>query len=706
MPSESHAPRKSRPPKTIRVAIPPTRDPFVNTPLIAVGEGPDGKERFWTSTWNANVGTIAVLIDEDGEYRIYRFPPECPGFYSAVPESAKNLSQNPLRRQRLQREGGGQGATTRQCTGKALSRRSNAARRLHSRPKPGWGSEIDSNVLWLCGWLDKVVRLDLETGKWEAFDTGAPRALVFQGMAYDPATRKLFAAAFPYPDIVAFSFDTVAKKTVKIHKGFSPAHYMRFSFPNGDGTWSILLQTPGASLVKWDPRTEEVTAKDFSAGATGFRFLGDDANRRYFPGHGWYDPKTGEFDNIGPKPRTEASWIARFGNKAYGVAREGEFAEWDMTTGKVRTFGGGVVADADTLGANFTESGKALAVNLYGNFYRLDIATGALDLAKVLPTDSIGRVDCLQRIDSERLLGTPFITQRFWEVNLKTGKGADMGRAASGGGEVLQTWKIAGKVYMAAYTKAELVEYDPAKSARFPENPSIVARAPEGMRPVAAADDGRCIYYAASAHYGCLGSTLAKYDTKTGIASYAVNPLPNQQIVSLHYDKPSKTLICGTTYNADCCSAPPCETAALFARVNPADLSVESTFAAPAGFASANVAGPLGRGHYLCALQQDIPLLGGSDAEKYFILSLSDFRAPRPDRVLSFLSKLSAIMPAAKAGFFILETNGAIELWDMRKPERIKTLVGRFDGYRWKVDGDELYMAYPKEIVIQGIGSY
>jgi tRNA modification GTPase len=56
----------------------------------------------------------------------------------------KNLSQNPLRRPEAEREDGGQGATTRQCNEKALSRRSNVAPRLRSRPKPGWGSGIDS----------------------------------------------------------------------------------------------------------------------------------------------------------------------------------------------------------------------------------------------------------------------------------------------------------------------------------------------------------------------------------------------------------------------------------------------------------------------------------------------------------------------------------------------------------------------------------
>jgi len=71
--------------------------------------------------------------------------------YAGV-DYTKNLSQNPLCRPEAEREAGGQGATTRQCTENALSRRSNDARRLRSRPEPGWGSEIDSKGVDVSWW--------------------------------------------------------------------------------------------------------------------------------------------------------------------------------------------------------------------------------------------------------------------------------------------------------------------------------------------------------------------------------------------------------------------------------------------------------------------------------------------------------------------------------------------------------------------------
>ena len=643
MPEKTVSRPRGRASRVVRVPIPKCRDPFVNTPLVALGPGPDGAERFWISTWNANVGTTAVLIDELGRYRVFRFPAEFPGFYSACPETPDSL--------------------------------------------------------WLCGWLDVVVHLDLATGKWKSYKTGAPRALVFQGMAFDPATKKLFAAAFPSPDITAFSFDTVAKKPAKIFRGFSREHYMRFSFPNGDGTWSIILQTPAASLVRWDPRSDELASTPLPAGAAASRLISDAENRWYFPGLGWYDPKTGAFDAAGPRPETDGTWILRRENKAYGVTGNRDISEWDMATGKARTIIS--AADYDDFEVNFTASGKAVLVTLYGNFYRFDLATGALELAKTLPTDSVQRLDCLLRIDDRRLLGTPFITQRFWEVDLKTGEGRDCGRAAPGGGEVLQTWKVRDKVYMAAYTGGELVEYDPAKPARFPENPHVVADPPGGMRPVAAADDGRFIYYSCSAPYGKLGSVLTKYDTRTGLAVYAPDPIAQEQIVSLRFDRPSKRLICATTYNADCESAPAASDVCHFAVINPQTLAVEKSFAAPKGGDSASVIGPLGRGRYLCAVQKDIPLLGRAEDASWFVLDLADFRAPDPSALRPFPKGLDMILPGPRPGLFILKIGRSVELWDMTKNARVKTLAADFTGYRIAVDRDCLYLCYDKEIVVK-----
>ena len=148
------------------------------------------------------------------------------------------------------------------------------------------------------------------------------------------------------------------------------------------------------------------------------------------------------------------------------------------------------------------------------------------------------------------------------------------------------------------------MEYDPGRPARFPENPRVVADPPGGMRPVAAADDGRFLYYSCSREYGTLGSVLTKYDTRTGKAEYKADPLPDQQIQSLGYDRKTRSLLVGSTMDADCCSATPSSDRCFFAVIGAHDLEVRKRVQAPAGTRTARVLGSMGKGAFLCLKRQ------------------------------------------------------------------------------------------------------
>ncbi|MHC4886665.1 MAG: NHL repeat-containing protein [Planctomycetota bacterium] len=504
--------------KPLRIPIPPCRDPFVNTNLLRLTPNAEGRDRFWISSFNGAFGCLGVCVDEWGEHRIYRTNDfRHAGFYSAV--------------------------------------------------------QTSDNTLWLCGDLSRVVRLDLDTGVFETFPTGAPSALVFAGMIYDPKTAKLFFIAHPASGVTGVSFDTHTGKTVKVHAVKTSEHYMRSHFAHGDGTWSAVLHTPGLSFVRWDPATETIKPRSILAApdentniSLTYRMIADDDGRQYLPGRGWYNPRSGRIGR-GPHPEDDGiTWFARNETAAFGTPPgESEVHRWDLQTGRVRKLFS--AAKIGFLGSSLSRSGKVLCVSRTGTFTRHDAMTGELELSRRLDTNAVQNLDCVIRIDRDRLLGTPFITQRFWEANIRTGKGMDCGPAAPGGGEILRVWNVGGKIYMAAYAGGQLTEYDPALPANFPENPRVVAAPPTGMRPFAAADDGVRIFYACNHPYGQLGSIMTRYHTRTGAALYRDNPIPDQQIVSLFHEKASNSLLCGSSYMADGGSITPATDRTVLARL-------------------------------------------------------------------------------------------------------------------------------------------
>ncbi|MCE9589450.1 MAG: hypothetical protein K8S99_02885 [Planctomycetes bacterium] len=636
--------------RVLRAPIPPTRDPFINTPLIRLSPDPKtGADRFWITTWNSNVGTTAALVDEFGASRIYRLPlPNC-GFYSAV--------------------------------------------------------QTDDDTLWLCGDLARVVRFTLSTGKLEGFETGAPSSLVFQGMILDKPSGKLFAATFVQGTMAThgFVFDTRARRAVTALKLPTEGHYSRFGFPNGDGTHSLLLHLPGDHVIVWDPRKdafEGVTLRSeidlHDRDATSYWLAADERGRRYFPRHGWYNPATRRMENDGPRPEREMTVVARHGGEYIGcnwTPGSIKIAAWDIATGRVRDLC--ALENSTAHSFNTTRSGKVVAVSVYGVFHRADIKTGALECSRVLDTDSIGSTDCITRIDRDNVLGTPFITQRFWTLNIRTKKGEDLGRVAPGEGEIMRLCVAGGKVYMAAYTGAELMEYDPKKSARYPENPRVVAVPPGGLRPVAIVTDGRVIWYSSSNSYGHLGSVLTRYDTKTGLASYAVNPLGDYQVQSLHLEKKTRTLLVGANMNADCKSATPTQKTGVVGRIGADDLkAVGPTRPAPASAEWVHVLGPVAPGRWLAMI--DPP--GG----RQVYLLRDDLASTEPDEPRPLPAGWQAVY-AGKPGYFIIPNGKRLDLWDFRgaEPKLVRVLSpGPWDFRLISVEEGSVIFTTPREVVV------
>ena len=392
------------------------------------------------------------------------------------------------------------------------------------------------------------------------------------------------------------------------------------------------------------------------------------------------------------------TWFARHGTRAWGILPQGGDAHiglWDITTGKIRNLC--EIPNAALINAAVSRSGKVVAVTVYGEFLRFDGETGAIEMSRRLPTDAVNHIDCLRRIDSRRLLGTPFITQRFWEVDVRTKKGIDCGRAAPDFGEVLKTWKVRNRIYMAAYGGGELVEYDPARPPSFPENPRVVADPPGGMRPVAAADDGRCIYYSCSAEYGRLGSVLTRYDTRTGATLYRAHPLPDQQIGGLWYSRATRSLIASSTMRADCDSAPPASDLCYFARIAADTLEVIEKAPAPAGTRWTRVDGPARGGRVLCSCSGKY---GGSDSTRWFLIDPKAFAIPEVAQMQALPVNASQFLWAGRAGLFLMGIEGRLGVWDMEAQSCLRVVCRQPSAYRCEVQEGALYLIKQREILI------
>lgn len=637
--------------KVLKVKIPATRDPFVNAQLVPAGiDRKTGEERFWASTWNSNSGCIGALVTPTGKNKIFRFDYDKKqfGYYGA--------------------------------------------------------SYGGNDIMWLSGFLDEVMMLDLESGETKSWKTGLPHDLSASGLVYDSVTKKVFSAAYCMGDLKrkAFSFNTQSESVAATYEDIPlKNNQLRYSIRNNDGTYTFINAVPYVELLWWDPVNEkiEVISENFETENIGDYWTvvrrGDGAI--YIPHYGWFDPILRKFAE-GPMASREATWFALKDNMVYGAeyseSGNSTLYKWNMDTGKITRII--EIPDASTYNLRLTSDGQIVCINMYGYFYRINPDTCAIECSIKLETDAVGHIDCLYRINEERLLGTPFITQRFYEINLKTGEECDLGRATGGCGEVLKVKGFEGKIYMASYTKGQLVEYDPNLPANFPENPRVVVHPPQpAMRPVALCCDSESIYYSCSHEYGFLGSMLIKYTPAKGVSEFADNPVPDRMIRSMFYDEKSGSIIAGTTYQADCNSCVPKTDRCVLARIDAKSLKTAAVIEAPDTYENAVVCGLLKDNTYLCSFMGGInkKLWKGLDAGEF---KYCDYSLPEE------LNKYENInvLYAGKPGHFVVIAGDSIELWDLALGAKIKKICDASGYYNIFLQDSSMYLVYRQEIHI------
>jgi hypothetical protein len=532
---------------------PASPDPFVNAAMTSLGVGETGLERFWISSVNSLCGATSFLLDEEGEHRQYDWPIArgIRAIYSVAPE--------------------------------------------------------DTDTLWLAGGaLQHFIRLQLSSGQWEMYPWGAGR-FATAGMAFDADTGKLFCGA----QTALLSFDTRSRSVVRVYgDNEGPPenhHYDHWRLP--DGSYGFVLETPGLSFLRWDPRDESVRwqrlTEDQSHPAMGqVRHLKyTDGARVYLPHLGWLDGMTGELTPHDHPPRQEACWFGADGSHAVGARSDRltgsvTVLRWDLATGHTRELC--TLPDTNSLSLALTRSGKIVLVDLYGRFQRYDAESGELELTRHVGVAREHRCNAIVPVGAGRVAGTPFISQNFWVHDTSTGLGQCLGRAGGSLGQVDHAVAVGGKIYLAIYGGGQLTEYDPELPAGFPRNPHVVARNDQGQHGAGITTDGTVVWNAFKPRYGMLDGAMLRLDTSTGAATYRNGAVPGQHVLNPVYDSHSGQLVAGTCCLSDCETARPIHDTASAVALDPGTMDVRVQALAPAGVDTVLNHGPLGQGRWLC----------------------------------------------------------------------------------------------------------
>lgn len=614
---------------------PKTDDPFINCRLVSLGCGRDGVERFTISSLNMETGARTLVLDEDGRCRTYTWP-------------------GPMR--------------PRFCYGAAAGSR---------------------GTVWLGGGAASgpcLYRLELSSGTTRHYPAPAGH-FITSGMAYDPATRKVFTGC----GSAMVSFDTARGRYVRVYSQdeMGPCHFHYFHWRNRDGSYGFLMQTPGLSYVRWYPREErigvEVLIEDPRHPALSSLSHGlVSGGRVYLPHLGWLDGLTGRIERHPHPPREEAAWFGAIGGFVLGAQTQPtgdcRLLRWDARSGEVRAMA--TLPDQQGQAIALTRSGRVLAVDLTGTVRRFDART--LELQQTVRHEHrsahAGHVVCPAGRDL--IVGAPFITQGFWILDTRTGRGTDAGRAAGSFGQIDDALFVGGKVYFSAYGGGQLTEFDPRRPAAWPRNPRLVAKNDQGQHGAGMTTDGRVVWAAFRPRYGTLDGAMIRYDTRTGEARYRNAAIRNQHVLHPQWDPATRRLVAGTSFLSDAGTAVPTRDQVYAVVLDPIGMEVIKRAPAPRGLTQLAAVGPLGGRRWL--MRGSDGRVGVFDEASCCFDADAELK-PLPDGTQSLLS-------AGTPGLFLVATRRALRLWDWER-DTFRDLAEHRAGLvrRWWVHGRSVY---------------
>jgi hypothetical protein len=612
---------------------PATPDPFVNAGMTSVGPGADGRERFWISCVNTLKGATSFLIDEEGGSTVFRW------------------------------------------------KASDGIRSIYSV------AQEDPDTLWVTGGgTAAFIRLTLSSGQWEAFPRAAGR-FVTAGMALDPDTGKLFCGA----QTALESFDTRSRTTVRTYgEGERPPenhHYDHWRLP--DGTYGFIMETPGLSYLRWDPKAETVRwwrlTDDGSHPAIGLvrKLKYVEGARLYLPHFGWLDGMTGTLTPHAHPPEEEACWLGLFAGTVYGIqydelSASARLVAWNPDTGQTRVLF--TVPDTPIMNCALTRDGRLVLVDLYGCFRRYALESGSLELTRSMESPNEHSCNVILPLGADRVAGAPFIAQNFWVFDTQEESGFHAGRAAGMLGQIDDAVAVGGRAYFAAYGGGQLTEYDPERPHGFPRNPCIVAQNGQGQHGAGMTTDGQIVWVAFKPKYGTLDGAMIRYDTATGRATYRNGAVPAQHLIDPLYDPRSGCLVAGSSCLSDCSTAVPVHHHAFAILLDPLTLEVAKKVAGPPEVPTIQNRGPLGDHRWL--------MQGGEQ------LLVFDTEAASlvPYQTRSSLPQATIRLAySGRPGLFLIQIGDSLQIWDAGR-DTFNPTASLEPGFvsRWWVHGPDV----------------
>ena len=612
---------------------PKTPDPFVNAKLTSIGCDSAGVERFWISCCNRICGVRSFLIDEQGNYKMYEWPPSLGGGVYAVVRA-------------------------------------------------------DADTLWLTGGYTPFIKLTLSTGKWETY----PReggGFVVSTMVLDQNSGKLFCAA----RTAMTSFDTRRETTVRVYEEneIPPEVFDWDKWQNADGSYGFIMSRPGLSYLRWDPKTESVNWKRLTddpqhpaiSVISQVKYVED--GRAYIPHIGWVDCVTGDILPHEHPPEEEACWFGYRNGFVYGIQPDwlnasGRFVCWDPSNGSVRFLF--TAQEVSAQSCALSQSGKIIMVDMYGTIRIYDAESGLLKVTRCIGSEREHICNSIMPIDENRIIGFPFISSNSWIFNTKRGRGVYTGRASAYGGQVDGAIKANGKVYIAAYIAQQLLELDPKKPICYPHNPHLVAHVnPTGGHGAGMTTDGTIVWAAFTPKYGFLDGQMIRYDTQTGEAHYKLGAVSGQQIRYPMYDPTSGQLIGGTSFISDCETATPIHDRAFAVILDPVTMEVRQKVSAPAAVTTLDNRGPLLNGQWLMQSELDLYVFD----TKTLKLDRYEKRGSLPD------ATVGQIQYTGEIGMFVIQIGNEWHLWDAEE-DTLKGIASQEPDFvdRWWIDGADI----------------